>query len=116
MRIILISAVALAAAFPTWSLARGNGGGGGGMGHGADVSQAAHAAKLNGTPVGTSVRGVARSNSQGPAHASTNAISHVQNSPGKAASNSVLGGTSTTTMTTSHAAKPSTRTKTKPAH
>jgi len=112
MRIILISAVAIAAAFPTWSLARGNGGAGA-MNHGADVSQAAHAAKLSGTPVGPSVRGVARSNSQGPAHASTNAISHVQNSPGKAASNSVLGGTSTTT---SHAIKPSARTKTKPAH
>jgi hypothetical protein len=112
MRNILISALIIAAAFPTWSLARGNGGAGGAMNHGADVSQTAHAAKLNGGPVGPSVRGVARSNSQGPAHASSNAISHVQNSPGRAASNSVLGGTSTTT---SHA-KPSTRTKTKPAH
>lgn len=98
MRTLLISIV-VAAAFPV--LAWGAGHGGGGMGHGADVSQAAHSARMSGAPVGPSVRAVARGNSQGPAHASANAISHVQNSPGRAASNSVLGGTS---VTTTHAA------------
>ena len=89
MRIILLSTIAIAATLPAWAWAAGHGGGG--TGHGANVSQTAHAAKMNGTPVGPSVRPVARSNSQGPAHASANAISHVQNSPGRAASNSVLG-------------------------
>lgn len=91
MRTILVSAIALAATFPAWAA---GGHGGGAMNHGADVSQAAHAARMSGSPVGPAVRSVARSNSQGPTHASANAISHVQNSPGKAAGNSVLGGTS----------------------
>ena len=85
-RPILFGAVAAALAFPAWA-ARG----GGGSGHGATVSAAAHSAHANGSPVGSSVRSVARSNSQGPSHASANAISHVQNSPGRANSNSVLG-------------------------
>ena len=83
---ILLGAVAAALAFPAWA-ARG----GGGSGHGATVSAAAHSAHGSGSPVGPSVRSVARSNSQGPSHASANAISHVQNSPGRANSNSVLG-------------------------
>jgi len=80
--------------------------GNGGTSHGATVSATAHSAKMNGQPVGPAVRDVARSNSQGPSHASANAISHVQNSPGRANSNSVLGtGTSTSatgTGATSH--------------
>ena len=83
---ILFGAVAAVLAFPAWA-ARG----GGGSGHGATVSAAAHSAHTSGSKVGPSVRSVARSNSQGPSHASANAISHVQNSPGRANSNSVLG-------------------------
>jgi len=85
-RPILIGVVAATLVFPAWA-ARG----GGGSGHGATVSAAAHSAHMSGSPVGPSVRSVARSNSQGPSHASANAISHVQNSPGRANSNSVLG-------------------------
>lgn len=113
MRTVLISAIAIAATFPAWAAH-----GGGGMNHGSDVSQAAHAARMSGSPVGPSVRSVARSNSQGPAHASANAISHVQNSPGKAASNSVLG-TSTTSASplavTRHKAKGKIKANTGPA-
>ena len=83
---ILLGAVAATLVFPAWA-ARG----GGGSGHGASVSAAAHSAHASGSPVGPSVRSTARSNSQGPSHASANAISHVQNSPGRANSNSVLG-------------------------
>ena len=102
MRTLLISFL-VAAAFPALAWGAGHGGGGGGgMGHGADVSQAAHSARMSGAPVGPSVRAVARGNSQGPSHASANAISHVQNSPGRAASNSVLGGGAA--VTTTHAA------------
>lgn len=95
-RPILIGVVAATLAFPAWAAH-----GGGGSGHGAAVSAAAHSAHMGGTPVGPSVRSVARSNSQGPTHASANAISHVQNSPGRANSNSVLGNAdaSASTMT-----------------
>jgi len=86
--------------------------GGGGSGHGHSVSAAAHSAHQGGMPAGPSVRSVARANSQGPTHASANAISHVQNSPGKANSNSVLGnGGTTTTTTTSTQALATTSTK-----
>jgi hypothetical protein len=91
---ILIGVFAATLVFPAWA-ARG----GGGSGHGATVSAAAHSAHTSGSPVGPSVRSVARSNSQGPSHASANAISHVQNSPGRANSNSVLGNGGTTTST-----------------
>ena len=85
-----------------WAAGHGGAGhGGGGSGHGATVAAAAHAAHQSGSPVGTSVRSVARANSQGPSHASANAISHVQNSPGKANMNSVLGNGGTTTTATS---------------
>ena len=101
MRKILIVSIpfavfAAALVAPAWA-ARG----GGGSGHGATVSAAAHSAHSSGSPVGSSVRGVARSNSQGPSHANANAISHVQNSPGRANSNSVLGNAdaSASTMT-----------------
>jgi len=93
---ILLGAVAATLVFPAWA-ARG----GGGSGHGATVSAAAHSAHGSGSPVGPSVRSVARSNSQGPSHASANAISHVQNSPGKANSSSVLGNGGDTTSTSS---------------
>ena len=93
-RPILIGAVAATLAFPAWAAH-----GGGGSGHGATVSAAAHSAHMGGTPVGPSVRSVARSNSQGPTHASANAISHVQNSPGRANSNSVLGNADASTST-----------------
>jgi hypothetical protein len=93
-RPIVIGVVAATLVFPAWA-ARG----GGGSGHGATVSAAAHSAHMSGSPVGPSVRSVARSNSQGPSHASANAISHVQNSPGKANSNSVLGNGDTSTST-----------------
>lgn len=97
MRKILFGIIAIALISPAWAAGHG----GGGSGHGATVSAAAHSAHMSGSPVGTSVRDVARSQSQGPAHASANAISHVQNSPGKANSNSVLGNGGTTTTTTS---------------
>ena len=90
---ILIGIFAAASGSPLWAAGHG----GGGSGHGAAVSAAAHSAHMSGSPVGTSVRSVARSQSQGPSHASANAISHVQNSPGKANSNSVLGNGGTTT-------------------
>ena len=108
LRIFLLAA----AAFPVLAWSAGHGGGAG-MGHGANVSQAAHSARMSGAPVGPSVRAVARGNSQGPSHASANAISHVQNSPGRAASNSVLGGGApvTTAHTASHG-KAKGRTKT----
>ena len=93
-RPILIGVVAATLAFPAWAAH-----GGGGSGHGAAVSAAAHSAHMGGTPVGPSVRSVARSNSQGPTHASANAISHVQNSPGRANSNSVLGNADASTST-----------------
>ncbi len=93
---ILFGAVAAVLVVPAWA-ARG----GGGSGHGATVSAAAHSAHMSGSPVGPSVRSVARSNSQGPSHASANAISHVQNSPGRANSNSVLGNGGETTSTSS---------------
>ena len=93
-RPILLGVVAATLVFPAWA-ARG----GGGSGHGATVSAAGHSAHMSGSPVGPSVRSVARSNSQGPSHASANAISHVQNSPGKANSNSVLGNGGTSTST-----------------
>lgn len=48
---------------------------------------------------GATNRATARANAQGPTHASENAISHVQNSPGKANANSVLGSGSTDTGT-----------------
>lgn len=93
MRSILVSAAALALTTTAWAAGHGGGGMGhaGGMSHGADVSQMAHAAKQGGSPVGPNVRSVARSKSQGPMHASDNALSHVQNSPGRANANSVLG-------------------------
>jgi len=59
--------------------------------HGAAVSAAAHDAKLSGEKVGPQVRDVARSKSQGPAHANSHAINAVNGSHGNAASNSVLG-------------------------
>lgn len=91
---ILLSAVAAAVVSPAGAA----GDGGGGSGHGAAVSAAAHSAHMGSAPTGTSVRDTARAQSQGPTHASATAISHVQNSPGKANSNSVLGnGGSTTT-------------------
>ena len=95
MRKILIVSIpfavfAAALVAPAWA-ARG------GTGHGATVSAAAHSAHANGSSVGSSVRSEARSNSQGPSHANANAISHVQNSPGRANSNSVLGNGGATT-------------------
>lgn len=123
-----IAAIVLAAGvmgIPAWAAGHGGGGmghGAGGMGHGAGgmshsaggtdhgatVSAAAHSAHTGGEKVGPAVRSVARSNSQGPLHASANAISHVQNSPGKANSNSVLGtGATSSTATTA---------KTHPSH
>ena len=63
--------------------------------HGAAVSAAAHDAKLDGEKVGAQVRDVARSKSQGPAHANSHAINAVNGLHGNAASNSVLGAAST---------------------
>src|SRR5689334_20719437 len=108
MRVVLVSAIAIAATSPAWAAH-----GGGGMNHGSDVSQAAHAARMSGSPVGPSVRSVARSNSQGPMHASSNAISHVQNSPGNAASNSVVGGSTGASPLTATKLKGKGKTKTK---
>lgn len=75
--------------------------------HGAAVSTAAHDAKFSGEKVGPQVRDVARSKSQGSAHANSHAINAVNGSHGNAASNSVLGtggvsSTATTTSTKTH--------------
>ena len=75
--------------------------------HGAAVSAAAHDAKFSGEKVGPQVRDVARSKSQGSAHANSHAINAVNGSHGNAASNSVLGVSSTAT---SAAATTSTKT------
>ncbi len=109
MRRILFGIIAVALISPAWAAGHGAGG----SGHGATVSAAAHSAHTSGSPVGPSVRSVARSNSQGPSHASANAISHVQNSPGKANTNSVLGngGTSTSTQATTMASTKSNKGK-----
>jgi len=101
----LIASIAAALISPAaWAAPHG----GGGSGHGASVSAAAHSAHQGGMPAGPSVRSVARANSQGPTHASANAISHVQNSPGKANSNSVLGNGATGTSGTGSSASVST--------
>jgi len=79
---------ALAIMAPAWGAGHGNSG----NNHGATVSQAAHDAKANAQPVGPAVRGVARSNSQGPSHASANGIAHAN-------SHSVLYGAASTKQT-----------------
>jgi hypothetical protein len=78
--------------------------------HGAAVSAAAHNAKLSGEKVGPQVRDVARSKSQGPAHANVHAINAVNGSHGNAASNSVLGTGGVSSTATSTAATTSTKT------
>jgi len=106
MRNILVSAIALALTSPAWAAGHGGGGmghGASGMGHGADVWQTAHVAKQNGDPMGPSMRAAPRRNSQGPLHTSTNALSHVRNSPGQANAHSVLGDGTQPVMT--HARK-----------
>ncbi len=111
---ILIGAVVALPAFAAGGHGGGGFGGSRGMGlghsstgmghmtqpntHGASVSAAAHDAKLSGGKVGPQVRDVARSKSQGPAHANSHAIDAVNGTHGNAAANSVLGnggGTST---------------------
>ena len=79
---------AFACTAPAWGAAHGNSG----NNHGAMVSQAAHDARANGQPVGPAVRDVARSNSQGPSHASANGIAHAN-------SHSVLYGATSTKQT-----------------
>ncbi|HSE12481.1 MAG TPA: hypothetical protein VLB69_07595 [Rudaea sp.] len=96
MRKIPFGIIAFALISPAWAAGHG----GGGSGHGAAVSAAAQSAHMSGSPVGASVRDVARSQSQGAAHANANAITHVQNSPGMANANSVLGSGATTATTT----------------
>jgi len=64
---------AIACSAPAWGA---GGHGNSANNHGAMVSQAAHDARANGQAVGPSVRDVARSNSQGPSHASANGIAH----------------------------------------
>lgn len=130
--------LAFGAAFTLPAFAAGGHGGGGGghsmslqsssmsMGHmtnpsthGAAVSAAAHDAKLSGEKVGPQVRAVARSNSQGPAHANSHAINAVNGSHGNATSNSVLGtggSSSTSTASTSTSAAVSTSTKVRHGH
>lgn len=108
----MMSIPAWAAGHAPGGMGHGSGGmghGAGGMGHsaagnghGATVSAASHSAHASGEKVGPQVRSVARSNSQGPAHASANAISHVQNSPGSANANSVLGTGTTSPGVASH--------------
>ena len=86
---------AFACTAPAWGAGHGHSG----NNHGTTVSQAAHDAKANGQPVGPSVRDVARSNSQGPSHASANGIAHAN-------SHSVLyGATSTKQTGNGHAKK-----------
>ena len=133
--------VVFGAAFALPAFAAGGHGGGGGFGgghtmglqsssmsmghmtnpntHGAAVSAAAHDAKLSGEKVGPQVRDVARSKSQGPAHANSHAINAVNGSHGNAASNSVLGtsgSSSTGTSTTSTSTAATTNTKTRHGH
>jgi hypothetical protein len=78
--------------------------------HGALVSATAHQAKAEGVRVGPRVRAVARSKSQGPAHASKRAIARVNNSPGRAENNSVLSGNTTTSGSSTSTVVSSTRT------
>jgi hypothetical protein len=90
MRINPLFILAIALTSPAWGAGHGHGNAAGN--HGSDVSQAAHSAKANGEPVGPAVRDVARSNSQGPSHASANGIAHAN-------SHSVLATNSSTTNT-----------------
>ena len=87
-KLLLSILAALALSSTAWAAGHGNSG----NNHGAMVSQAAHDAKASGSPVGSSVRDVARINSQGPSHASANGIAHAN-------SHSVLAGGSTTAST-----------------
>ena len=84
--------LSILAALALTSTAWGAGHGNSGNTHGAMVSQAAHDAKASGQPVGPAVRSVARSNSQGPNHASANGIAHAN-------SHSVLAGATSTKQT-----------------
>jgi hypothetical protein len=84
----ILCLLALAFASPAWSASHGNTH----DNHGAMVSQTAHDAKANGQAVGPAVRDVARSNSQGPSHASANGIAHAN-------SHSVLAGATSTKQT-----------------
>lgn len=113
---LAIGAASASSAFAAGGHGGGGFGGGHGMGlqhssmsmghvnnstsHGATVSAAAHDAKLSGDKVGPQVRDVARSKSQGPAHANSHAIHAVNGSHGNAAANSVLGDGSVTTSKT----------------
>lgn len=72
MRTQSLVVLALALSSPAWAGSHGHPGGS----HGSVVSQTAHSAHMNGQPVGPSVRDVARSKSQGPAHASASGIAH----------------------------------------
>ena len=102
MRIKLFCMLAFAAlTSPAWAAPHGNSH----SNHGAMVSQTAHDAKANGQPVGPTVRDVARSNSQGPTHASANGIAHAN-------SHSVLAGATSTKQT----GKGKTKTKTHGNH
>jgi len=95
------AAVACALAAPAWCAGRGAAGGHAGASAGAAMGgagqtlgpatrQAALDARMNGQPVGPSVRAAARVNARGPEYANQNAITHVQDSPGQANANSVL--------------------------
>ena len=88
MRTLLLPILAALVVAPAWGAGHGNSG----SNHGAMVSQAAHDAKASGQPVGPTVRDVARSNSQGPNHASANGIAHAN-------SHSVLYGATSTKQT-----------------
>src|SRR4051812_35831962 len=90
MRTQLLS---ILAALAVSSTAWGAGHGKSGNTHGAMVSQTAHDARANGQPVGPAVRDMARSNSQGPSHASANGIAHA-NSHSVLASGRSTGATS----------------------
>jgi len=110
MRTKFFCMLALALTSPAWGAGHGGGGshGNSGNNHGALVSQTAHDAKANGQPVGPAVRDMARSNSQGPAHASANGIAHAN-------SQSVLASGSST-VTTKQTGKSHTKTKTHGHH
>ena len=99
MRKPTLTLLALSLATPLWAAGHGSGHSAGTMNHGATVSQAARMSS------GSSVRDTARANSQGPIHANANALQHVQNSPGQASVNSVLGtgsASATTSAATQH--------------
>src|SRR3569832_1772736 len=79
---------------------------------GRGAAQSSRAATAQAGQSGQDARTAARANSQGPEYASPTAIDRVQNSPGQANNNSVLGTGTTGTTTSDTSATASTRSST----